>query len=84
MSEELDVFILRCSVHSSVDEVWVTCIHTERIYIARRVSGHTPVVGEAVCEDCRDQLERKQGSTESLRRACGGCVRERWPIAGAD
>lgn len=71
-----------CSTHRGQSERWVVCIHTEAIRVARLTVENYQCHGEAVCEVCKLALERGE-RLETLRFACGGCVRERWPLEGA-
>lgn len=71
---------VRCSLHAVVSEVWVTCIHTDAIRSARRVSANG---GEALCEACEADSNANRLNPAVLRLACGGCVRKRWRIRNA-
>ena len=75
--------VVRCGRHVS-DEAWVMCVHVNAIRTARKLSPEASrtsgFVGEALCSECSS---RPKPPTESLRLACGGCVRARWKIEGA-
>lgn len=71
-----------CTSHPAT-AVWIVCIHESEIRSARLVEGQVPIVGEAVCESCRAELETNNPSAKNYRFACGACVRERWPVESA-
>ena len=78
---ELQGIIARCEEHAQ-EGVWVICVHTDLIAGARVVEDNV-VTGEALCPACKALVEAKRPTEAALRIACGGCVRERWPIGGA-
>ena len=78
---ELSGIIARCEKHVQ-GGVWVICVHGDLISRARLVQGDV-VEGEALCSACEALVEAKRPTEAPLRIACGGCVRERWPIGGA-
>lgn len=87
-------FPVHCQAHG-VNEVWVVCTHLDRIRSAKLLSkAETGVDGEALCDECQTYFGEQPkerpvvpagGERELvLQLACGACVREHWPIEGAN
>ena len=68
-----------------VRERWLVCIHGRDVRVARqhaaRVGG---VVGEAICETCRERIDGNDlGVRKFLRVSCGDCVRDRHEVVAS-
>lgn len=74
------VALQECVKHRLEGDCWIVCTHTDRIRGAQRVTGQHPIVGEALCLNCRMLLDVGRPDVADLRIACGACVARRWPV----
>lgn len=71
---------VECEKHRLEGDCWIVCMHTDQICGAHRVTGQHPIVGEALCLNCRMLLDVGRPDVADLRLACGACVAQHWPV----